>query len=54
MGFSQFKIEGRTTTRLNLIETYMYYMIKPECRDEARCMLLFNLEKNGIIRIEGE
>ena len=53
MGFSQFKIEGRTTTRLNLMETYLYYMAKPEFRDEARCMLLYNLEQNGIVRIEG-
>ena len=49
MGFSQFKIEGRTAGLLNLIETYMYYMIKPECMDEARFMLLHNLERNGVI-----
>jgi hypothetical protein len=35
------------------METYLYYMAKPEYRDEARCMLLYNLEKNGIVRIEG-
>lgn len=51
MGFNQFKIEGRTLTRLNLIETYIYYMIKPEYADEARFMLLYNLEKNGVIKI---
>ncbi|MBE6862151.1 MAG: hypothetical protein E7497_04540 [Ruminococcus sp.] len=54
MGFNQFKIEGRTATRLNLLETYMYYMVKPEYRDEARCMFLINLENNGIVRIEGQ
>lgn len=54
MGFEQFKIEGRTSSRLNLIETYLYYMVKPEFRDEARFMLLFNLENNGVVRIEGE
>lgn len=53
MGFRQFKIEGRTATRLNLMETYLYYMVKPEFKDEARCMLLGNLEKNGVVRIEG-
>ncbi len=53
MGFSQFKIEGRTTTRLNMLETYLHYMIKPEHKDEVRFMLLYNLEKNGVIRIEG-
>lgn len=51
MGFNQFKIEGRTSTKLNLIETYMYYMVKPECRDEARFMLLYNLEDNGVVKI---
>ncbi len=53
MGFSQFKIEGRTTTRLNMLETYLHYMIKPEHKDEVRFMLLYNLEKNGVVRIEG-
>ena len=40
MGFEQFKIEGRTSSALNILETYMYYMAKPECRDEARFTLL--------------
>jgi hypothetical protein rflaF_15027 len=53
MGFNQFKIEGRTATRLNLIETYLYYMVKPKCRDEARFMFLYNLEHNGVIKIDG-
>jgi collagenase-like PrtC family protease len=52
MGFNQFKLEGRTTGRLNLIENYMYYMIKPECVDEARFMFLHNLEANGVISID--
>lgn len=29
----------------------MYYMIKPECRDEARFMFLYNLENYGVIKI---
>ena len=49
MGFEQFKIEGRTASPLNVIETYMYYMVKPECRDEARFALLKNLENAGAI-----
>lgn len=53
MGFSQFKIEGRTASRLNLIETYLYYMAKPECKEELRCKLLYHLEQNGVVRIEG-
>lgn len=51
MGFNQFKIEGRTSTNLNLIETYLYYMVKPECRDEARFMLFYNLEDYGVVKI---
>ena len=54
MGYEQFKIEGRTASRLNVLENYMYYMIKPECRDEARFMFLYNLEKNGVVYIDGE
>lgn len=44
MGFEQFKIEGRTAGHLNIIETYMYYMAKPEFRDEARFTLLKAME----------
>ena len=47
MGFEQFKIEGRTANTLNVLETYMYYMVKPECRDEARFTILRSLEKTG-------
>jgi len=49
MGFSQFKIEGRTASKLNVLETYMYYMVKPECRDEARFRLLKSLENSGAL-----
>ncbi|MBR3680014.1 MAG: hypothetical protein IKL87_07405 [Oscillospiraceae bacterium] len=51
MGFRQFKIEGRTASQLFLIENYMYYLIRPECRDEARFTFLHNLERNGLVRI---
>jgi len=47
MGFEQFKIEGRTASPLNVLETYMYYMAKPERRDEARFTLLKSLENTG-------
>lgn len=50
MGFEQFKIEGRTFTALNLMEHYMYYMVKPDCRDEARFMFMKWLEENGVLR----
>ncbi len=51
MGFENFKIEGRSSHMFNLIETYMYYMAKPECKDEARFILLMTLasSKNIVI-----
>ncbi|MDE6520932.1 MAG: U32 family peptidase [Ruminococcus sp.] len=52
MGFEQFKIEGRTAETLHLVEHYMYYMIKPECKDQARFEFLKWLSQNGVITIE--
>lgn len=49
MGFEQFKIEGRTFDNLNLIEHYMYYMIKPEYRDEARFIFMKQLTRNKVV-----
>ncbi|HRR76563.1 MAG: hypothetical protein IJK31_05310 [Ruminococcus sp.] len=49
MGFEQFKIEGRTIELFNLVEHYMYYMIKPECRDEARLLFLTRLKRQDVI-----
>lgn len=49
MGFSHFKIEGRTYETFNLLEHYMYYMIKPECKDIARFTFLRQLRANGVI-----
>ena len=51
MGFSNFKLEGRTSDIFNLIEHYLYYMAKPECVDEARIILYRNLWKNGVINV---
>lgn len=50
MGFNQFKIEGRTATMFNLIENYIYYMIKPGFKDKARLALLSNLKNNNLIK----
>jgi len=47
MGFSQFKIEGRTASVPNLIETYMYYMAAPDYRDEARFVLYSMMAESG-------
>ena len=51
MGFEQFKLEGRTLETLNLLEHYMYYMIKPECKDQARFEFLNWLVANDVIQI---
>ena len=45
MGFVNFKIEGRTTPDVNLLETYVYYMVKPEFRNEIRLEMLIRLTK---------
>lgn len=46
MGFNNFKIEGRSTNSIKMLETYLYYMAKPEMRDIARLDLLLRLTKN--------
>lgn len=51
MGFCQFKIEGRTLDMFNLMEHYLYYMIKPERKEEARFMLLKQLRANKVITV---
>lgn len=51
MGFQNFKIEGRTANLFQLVDTYCFYMIKPEKKDEARLMLLNNLEKAKVIMV---
>ena len=39
MGFNNFKIEGRTLAMPNVLESYIYYMVKPEYRDIVRLEL---------------
>lgn len=51
MGINNFKIEGRTGNLFSLIETYCFYMIKPEKVGEARLLLLKNLEASGIVTV---
>jgi collagenase-like PrtC family protease len=42
MGFEHFKIEGRTMPLPQVIESYLYYLIKPEYRDKVRLEILKN------------
>ena len=51
MGFTNFKIEGRTANLFQLVDTYCHYMIRPEYEGEARLLLLANLEKSHIISV---
>jgi hypothetical protein len=39
MGFSNFKLEGRTAHPLDLIEVLLYYLIKEEYKTEVRSHL---------------
>lgn len=39
-GFKHFKIEGRTTNDFDVLESYMYYMVRPEFRDSVRLVML--------------
>lgn len=49
MGFNQFKIEGRTASIFNLIEYYLYYMVRSEYIDKARIVLYSQLNSNNVI-----
>lgn len=52
MGFNNFKIEGRTLALPNVLESYMYYMVKPEYRDKVRLALLMAPRREPIDRPE--
>lgn len=39
-GFKHFKIEGRTQSMYDVLESYLYYMVKPEFKDTARLHIL--------------
>ena len=45
-GFRHFKIEGRTNHIADVLESYIYYMIKPEYKDQVRCNCLKALWNN--------
>lgn len=43
MGFKEFKLEGRSASDIEMLETYMYYFAKPETRDKVRLEMLRKL-----------
>lgn len=51
MGFKNFKVEGRTADLFWLLETYCYYLVKPEYQGQARILLLDNLVANRVIML---
>lgn len=40
LGFENFKIEGRSNSIYDVIESYIYYLVKPEYKDQVRLFLL--------------
>ena len=50
-GINNFKIEGRTANLFSLVETYCFYMLKPERAGEARLLLYRNLEQAKILTV---
>jgi len=40
LGYNNFKIEGRVLAKENVLESYVYYMVRPEYRDRVRLELL--------------
>lgn len=43
MGFENFKIQGRFGHPAEVLENYVYYMVKPEYRDEIRLRVLLDI-----------
>lgn len=52
LGFNNFKIEGRVISQANVIESYMYYMVKPEHRDRIRLDLLTAKRRPQLIDVK--
>lgn len=40
LGIEHFKLEGRNMDAIDVIESYVYYMVKPEWKDNVRLQLL--------------
>lgn len=43
MGYTNFKIEGRMMHAVDILESYMYYLVRPEWRDRVRMKALRDL-----------
>lgn len=51
MGITNFKIEGRTANLFSLIDTYCFFMLKPEYAGQARLLLINNLMHAGVVTV---
>lgn len=51
MGFSNFKLEGRTGNVFSIVENYVQYMCKPEYKDEARYIMFTELKSQNILGV---
>ncbi len=49
LGFNNFKIEGRVINKYNVLESYVYYMVKPEYKDMVRLQLLTAAPRQPIV-----
>ena len=43
MGFREFKLEGRSAPDVDMLETYIYYFVKPEMKNKVRLEMLEKL-----------
>ena len=44
-GFKHFKVDGRAHAPRNVIESFVYYLVKPEYRDKIRIFIYQSLYK---------
>lgn len=46
-GFKHFKLEGRTHNNVDLLESYLYYMVKSKYREEVRRLMVQRIEQSS-------
>lgn len=51
MGFTNFKIEGRSDHMFVVMEALIHYMIKPECQGIARLTLMYSMEQLKMLNV---
>lgn len=51
MGFTNFKLEGRTANLFYMLEVYCHYLIRPEYRVDAATTLLNSMAANRLITV---